>query len=128
MCRAPFFGQMNEEEVHATKNSSRHSRFALQCRTVSQTPRELPAQLGPHSSSFCSSGRHVGWCAPPSLEVSPGVNNNQPFIRFLIFGPSGQLLPSINLDGRREKFVPGTCVVCHGGDHCAGKFPDDGTG
>jgi len=62
------------------------------------------------------------------LEVSPGVNNNQPFIRFLIFGPSGQLLPSINLDGRREKFVPGTCVVCHGGDHCAGKFPDDGTG
>lgn len=56
------------------------------------------------------------------------VNNHQPFIRFLIFGPSGQLLPSINLDGRREKFVPGTCVVCHGGDHYAGKFPEDGSG
>jgi hypothetical protein len=46
----------------------------------------------------------------------------------LIFGPSGQLLPSVNLDGRREKFVPGTCVVCHGGDHYAGKYPEDGTG
>jgi hypothetical protein len=56
------------------------------------------------------------------------VNNHQPFIRFLIFGPSGQLLPSVNLDGRREKFVPGTCLVCHGGDHYAGKFPEDGTG
>lgn len=60
--------------------------------------------------------------------ISQGVNNNQPFVRFLIFGPNGQLLPSINLDGRREKFVPGTCVVCHGGDHYAGKFPEDGSG
>jgi len=34
----------------------------------------------------------------------------------------------VNLDGRREKFVPGTCVVCHGGDHYAGKFPEDGSG
>ena len=67
-------------------------------------------------------------CVAMDYMVSPGVNNNQPFIRFLIFGPSGQLLPSINLDGRQEKFVPGTCVVCHGGDHYAGKFPDDGSG
>jgi hypothetical protein len=51
-----------------------------------------------------------------------------PFIRFLIFGPSGQLLPSINLDTRTEKFVPGTCVVCHGGDYYAGKYPEDGSG
>jgi hypothetical protein len=58
----------------------------------------------------------------------PGVNNGQPFVRFLIFGPSGALLPSVNLDGRSEKFVPGTCVVCHGGDHYQGKFPEDGSG
>jgi hypothetical protein len=51
-----------------------------------------------------------------------------PYIRFLIFGPSGQLLPSINLDTRREKFVPGTCVVCHGGDYYAGAYPTDGSG
>ena len=67
-------------------------------------------------------------CVAMDYMVSNGVNNNQPFVRFLIFGPSGQLLPSINLDGRREKFVPGTCIVCHGGDHYAGKFPEDGSG
>jgi hypothetical protein len=38
-----------------------------------------------------------------------------PFTRFLIFGPNGDLLPSVNLDGNGEKFVPGTCVACHGG-------------
>lgn len=67
-------------------------------------------------------------CVAMDYTVSTGVNGNQPFIRFLIFGPSGELLPSVNLDGRREKFVPGTCVVCHGGDHYAGKFPEDGSG
>jgi hypothetical protein len=37
------------------------------------------------------------------------------FTRFLIFGPDGELLPSVNLDGQGEKFVPGACVACHGG-------------
>ena len=73
-------------------------------------------------------GKDLVACVAMDYLVSPGVNNDQPFIRFLIFGPSGELLPSVNLDGRREKFVPGTCVVCHGGDHYAGKFPEDGTG
>ena len=31
----------------------------------------------------------------------------EPFTRFLIFGPNGDLLPSVNLDGNGEKFVPG---------------------
>jgi len=73
-------------------------------------------------------GKNLVACVAMDYSITPGVNNGQPFIRFLIFGPSGQLLPSVNLDGRREKFVPGTCVVCHGGDHYAGKFPEDGTG
>jgi mono/diheme cytochrome c family protein len=38
-----------------------------------------------------------------------------PYTRFMIFGPNGELLPSVNLDGRGEKFVPGACVACHGG-------------
>jgi YVTN family beta-propeller protein len=80
-----------------------------------------------------ASGKNLVACVAMDNNVTPGVNVDshgvaQPFTRFLIFGPSGQLLPSINLDGRREKFVPGTCVVCHGGDHYAGKFPEDGTG
>jgi hypothetical protein len=67
-------------------------------------------------------------CVAMDYLTWPGVNGGQPFTRFLIFGPGGQLLPSVNLDGRREKFVPGTCVICHGGDHYAGRFPEDGTG
>jgi hypothetical protein len=68
------------------------------------------------------SGKNLVACVSMDYGVHVGVNGGKPFIRFLIFGPSGHLLPSINLDGRREKFVPGTCVVCHGGDKYAGKF------
>jgi hypothetical protein len=39
---------------------------------------------------------------------------NDEFVRFLIFGPNGDLLPSVNLDGNGEKFVSRACVVCHG--------------
>jgi Chitobiase/beta-hexosaminidase C-terminal domain/Putative Ig domain len=72
-------------------------------------------------------------CVAMDYSVTPGVNVDtngvsQPFTRFLIFGPSGRLLQSVNLDGRGEKFVPGTCVACHGGDHYAGHFPEDGSG
>ncbi len=69
-------------------------------------------------------GRSLVACVAMDYMVSPGVNGNKPFVRFLIFGPDGSLLPSINLDGRREKFVPGVCVACHGGDHYAGRFPE----
>jgi hypothetical protein len=61
-------------------------------------------------------------CVAMDYTATPGTNEGKPFVRFLIFGPNGALLPSINLDGRREKFVPGTCIVCHGGDHYAGHF------
>ncbi len=66
-------------------------------------------------------------CVAMDYMVHTGVNGGKPFTRFFIFGPSGQLLPSVNLDTRREKFVPGTCVVCHGGDRYAGHFPPTGT-
>jgi hypothetical protein len=42
-------------------------------------------------------------------------SDDEPFVRFLIFGPNGDLLASVNLDGNGEKFVPGACVACHGG-------------
>ena len=65
-------------------------------------------------------------CVAMDYMAHTGVNGGKPFTRFYIFGPSGQLLPSVNLDTRREKFVPGTCVVCHGGDRYAGNFPTGG--
>jgi hypothetical protein len=60
--------------------------------------------------------RNLVACVAMDYMINPAVDPNTPFVRFLIFGPSGALLPSVNLDGRGEKFVPGTCVACHGGD------------
>ena len=73
-------------------------------------------------------GRNLVACVAMDYTSTPGVNDGKPFTRFLIFAPSGDLLTSVNLDGRREKFVPGTCVVCHGGDHYAGRFQERGDG
>ena len=75
-----------------------------------------------------TNGKNLVACVAMDYMISSGVNSDQPFVRFLIFGPDGSLLPSVNLDGRREKFVPGVCVACHGGDNYAGQFPVDGTG
>lgn len=63
-------------------------------------------------------------CVAMEWSVTQGVNGNKPFTKFLTFGPDGALRPSVNLDGRGEKFLPGTCVGCHGGTHYSGKFPD----
>ena len=73
-------------------------------------------------------GKNLVACVAMDYGVTNGVNNNQPFTRFITFGPSGELLLSINLDGRAEKFMPGTCIACHGGDRYAGKFAEDGSG
>lgn len=73
------------------------------------------------------SGKNLVACVAMDY-MSTAANGGQPFTRFLIFGPSGALLPSVNLDGRGEKFVPGACIACHGGDNYAGSFPVDGTG
>ncbi len=69
-------------------------------------------------------GNRLVACVAMEWSVSPGVNNGQPFTKFLTFGPDGSLLPSINLDGRGEKHMPGACVACHGGTAINGRFPD----
>ena len=73
-------------------------------------------------------GNNLIACVAMDYRVHPGANGNQPFVRFLIFAPDGRLLPSINLDFEDEKYVPGVCVACHGGDHYIGPYPEDGTG
>lgn len=65
-------------------------------------------------------------CVAMEWSTSPGVNGGVPFTKFLTFGPDGALLPSINLDGRGEKYMPGACVACHGGTQYNGRFPDKG--
>lgn len=65
-------------------------------------------------------------CVAMEWTTSPGVNGGQPFTKFLTFAPDGSLLPSVNLDGRGEKYMPGACVACHGGTNYNGRFPDKG--
>ncbi len=64
-----------------------------------------------------------------AMEYTPvtGANGGQPFTKFLTFGPDGGLLLSINLDGRGEKYMPGSCVACHGGTTYNGRFPEQET-
>jgi hypothetical protein len=71
-------------------------------------------------------GERLVACVAMEWSPTPGVNGGQPFTKFLTFGPDGSLLPSVNLDGRGEKFLPGTCVACHGGSLQNGSFPDRG--
>ena len=72
-------------------------------------------------------GRNQVACV--AMEYSPvtGANGGQPFTKFFTFGPDGTLLLSINLDGRGEKYMPGTCVACHGGTTYNGRFPEQAT-
>jgi len=65
-------------------------------------------------------------CVAMEWTATPGVNGGRPFTKFFTFGPTGRLLPSINLDGRGEKFMPGACVACHGGTRYNGRFPERG--
>ena len=71
--------------------------------------------------------RGIGKIACVAMEYSSTnrVNNGERFVKFYTFGPTGKLLLSISLDGRREKFMPGSCTACHGGDAYGGKFPDN---
>ena len=67
--------------------------------------------------------RNIGMiaCVAMDYQVKDGIT------RFYTFGPSGKLLLSLSLDGRREKFMPGTCTTCHGGDAYGGHYSPDGS-
>jgi hypothetical protein len=67
-------------------------------------------------------------CVNMEYSVTPGQNDGKPFTKFLTFGPTGQLIASVNLDGRGEKYTPGNCVPCHGGDNYFSHFPASGAG
>jgi hypothetical protein len=120
---------LNLARVHQSVTYGPNQTNAVVCNHLGATDFFNPTQPDiDNAVENAAANKDLVACVAMDYTISPGVNSNQPFIRFYIFGPNGQLLPSVNLDGRREKFVPGTCVVCHGGDHYAGKFPEDGTG
>lgn len=95
------------------------------------TPKEIGAETQAdidRSIQNVHDGLSLIVCVAMDYSVSPGINGEQPFVKFYTFGPTGNLLLSVSLDGRREKFMPGTCTTCHGGDAYGGKFPEDGSG
>jgi hypothetical protein len=125
---------LNLTRDHTSISYSPNQTAAVVCNHLGP-PAKTPAQLmNPASSdietaiSNTASGKNLVACVAMDYQSYPGVNNGQPFTRYFIFGPDGSLLPSINLDGRSEKYVPGTCIACHGGDNYAEKFPEDGSG
>lgn len=117
---------LNLTRVHRSVSYGQNELAAVVCNHLGPTAETQGAETTAISNAV--SGRNLVACVAMDHAVTPLVNGGSPFTRFLIFGPSGDLLPSINLDGRREKFVPGVCVACHGGDRYAGRFPTDGTG
>ena len=66
-------------------------------------------------------GRNLVACV--AMDYGYELDNGVPYVRYYTFAPNGQLLMSVNLDGRGEKYMPGTCVACHGGDNYDGEFP-----
>ena len=92
------------------------------------TPKRIGEETQPDINlAIENTRRGIGMvvCVAMDYSVTPGLNGGQPFTKFFTFSPTGKLLLSVSLDGRREKFMPGSCVACHGGDNYGGKFPDD---
>lgn len=108
----------------ATQVAADHIAFAV-CNhpgPEGQTQKEIDAVM-----DTALAGERLVACVAMEWSVTAGVNGGRPFTKFFAFGPSGALLPTVNLDGRGEKNLPGACVACHGGTHYNGRFPEQGT-
>lgn len=109
--------------MSATRLANDHLAFSV-CNAPGpegQTQREVDEVM---EAAFAGERRVA--CVTMEWSTTPGVNGDRPFTKFFTFGPDGSLLPSVNLDGRGEKFMPGTCVACHGGSQYNGRFPERG--
>jgi hypothetical protein len=93
------------------------------------SPLGAPKEIGAETQadidlSLENARRGIGMIACVAMDYT----KSSQITRFYTFGPSGKLLLSLSLDGRREKFMPGTCTTCHGGDAYGGRYPDDESG
>lgn len=84
-----------------------------------------PGEEGPQNIDlaidFAKKG--IGMLGCVAMDYWASDAQSAPIVKFYSFGPSGELLLSVSLDGRSEKFMPGTCVACHGGSKYAGRYP-----
>lgn len=89
------------------------------------TPKKIGAETQADINLALDNARRgIGMVVCVAMDYSPETK----ITKFYTFGPTGKLLLSVSLDGRREKFMPGSCTACHGGDSYGGQFPDDGSG
>jgi hypothetical protein len=87
-----------------------------------------PADQLPVGTDLTNAIKNKNLVACVAMEYSPsaGVSGGLPFTKFYVFAPSGALLQSVNLDGRGEKYIPGSCVVCHGAKHDFSRVAENG--
>lgn len=57
--------------------------------------------------------------ATVAMEYSPGPLGGAPITKFYVFGKDDTRVNNADLDGRGPKFIPGLCMVCHGGNSLA---------
>jgi len=114
---------LNLARQHISVSYGPQQTAAVVCNHLGPPAKDPQQQLNPSQTDIDTAvlnavaNKNLVACVAMDYFAYPGVNNGKPFVRFMIFGPDGLLLPSVNLDGRAEKFVPGTCVVCHDGSH-----------
>ncbi len=53
--------------------------------------------------------------ATVGMEFSPLPGGGDAVTKFFVWNGAGKLVQKADLDGNGEKFIPGLCVVCHGG-------------
>src|SRR5262249_35010577 len=58
--------------------------------------------------------RGTNLIATVAMEYSPGPNGGPRFTKFYVYFNDDKLVPSADLDGNGQKFVPNLCVICHG--------------
>lgn len=123
--RATYINQVDlnlVRDMHAIKHSGTDYAFYV-CNYPAPDAAVPSADQISSGVSNARTGKGLVACVAMDFSVTPGENGDRPFTKFYVFGPGGSLISSVNLDGRGEKFVPGACVVCHGGEQYAGKFP-----
>jgi hypothetical protein len=109
--------------MEATELSANHMAFYVCNHPGPQT--QLQPEVDQVIDTALTDQKQIA-CVAMEWSVTPGTNGDKAFTKFLTFGPDGALLPSINLDGRGEKYMPGACVSCHGGSQYSGKFVEKG--
>ncbi len=120
---------INKMDLNLTR---RHHAITYPAKTGNSTAAYVCNHLGPTSQAQADvdtainnaiNGNNLVACV--AMDYGYELANGKPYVRYFTFAPNGQLLMSVNLDGRGEKHVPGTCLACHGGKHYDGQFPID---